>query len=138
MLQHHGQTVHVIDQFAAGTRSACARFVGDARLADIDLVIEQRIIDADALVSNYHVCIANGEVDVIDGPAPSPDVTISQDLATAQALQRGDVHAQTAFLTGRLNIDGDIHKLLDHGNLLADLLGSDGDVTSARGGDVDA
>ena len=126
MLQHHGQTVHVIDQFAAGTRSACARFVGDTRLADIDLVIEQRIVDADALVSNYHVCIANGEVDVIDGPAEAPDVTISQDLVTAQALQRGDVHAQTAFLTGRLNIDGDIHKLLDHGDLLADLLGATG------------
>lgn len=120
--QHHGQTVHVIDQFAASTRSACARFVGDSRLEDTNLVIEQRIVDADALVSNYHVRIAGGQVDVIDGPAESPDVTISQDLVTAQALQRGDVHAQTAFLTGRLSIDGDIHKLLDHGELLADLL----------------
>lgn len=130
--------MHVIDQFAAGTRSACARFIGDSRLADIDLVIEQRIVDANTLVSNYHVCIANGEVDVIDGPAEAPDVTISQDLATARALQRGDVHAQTAFLTGRLNIDGDIHKLLDHGDLLADLLGDHRDVTGTRGGDVDA
>jgi hypothetical protein len=130
--------MHVIDQFAAGTRSACARFVGDSRLADIDLVIEQRIADADEVVSNYHVCIANGEVDVIDGPAEAPDVTISQDLATAQALQRGDVHAQTAFLTGRLNIDGDIHKLLDHGELLANLLGGHRDVTGAQSGDADA
>lgn len=138
MLQHHGQTVHVIDQFAASTRSACARLVGDTRLADIDLVIEQRIVDANTIVSNYHVCIANGEVDVIDGPAEAPDVTISQDLVTAQALQRGNVHAQTAFLTGRLSIDGDIHKLLDHGDLLTDLLRADGDVTGAQSGDVDA
>ena len=138
MLRRHGQTVHVIDQLAASTRSACARFVGDSRLADIDLVIEQRIVDADALVSNYHVCIADGEVDVVDGPANAPDITIRPDLLTAQALQRGDVHAQTAFLTGRLNIDGDIHKLLDHSDLLADLLGGDGDVTVAQGRDVDA
>jgi hypothetical protein len=37
-------------------------------------------------------------------------------------LRLGEIHAQRAFLTGRLSIDGDIDKLLNHGALLSSLL----------------
>ena len=46
------------------------------------------------------------------------DIVISQDVETAAALRAGTTHAQTAYLTGRLTIDGDVDKLLHYGPAL--------------------
>lgn len=111
---------------ADAARNALERLDGDDRLAGINLTIEQ-IIAAEGVggttpEETYHVQIANGSVTVVDGPAVAPDLTISQNTETAAALRSGSVHAQTAFLTGRLTIDGDVDKLLEYGELLANLL----------------
>ena len=45
-------------------------------------------------------------------------MVISQDVETAMALKSGAVQAQTAYLTGRLTIDGNVDKLLAHGPAL--------------------
>ena len=96
---------------------------GDDRLADVSLVIEQRITDDAGTVAHYHLRLGDGAVAVIDGPADDPDVVITQDRGTADSIRAGDAHAHRAFLTGRLRIDGDVDALIEHGELLSGLAG---------------
>ncbi len=91
---------------------------------DVSFTLEQQITDGDQLVGHYHFTIADGTVAVIHGAAQAADVTLRQDATTARSLQDGTIHAQGAFLTGRLSIDGDINTLLENGPLLSRLLDS--------------
>ena len=100
---HTAQTLRSID---AGTIPA-----------DLDLTIEQRILDGEQTIDSYVVTLRNGEA-VIEPVAQSVDVVISQDLDTAKAIQAGHTNAQTAYLTGKLTVDGDVDKLLASGPAL--------------------
>ena len=100
---HTAQTLHAIDDGVIPR--------------ELHLTIEQRILDGDELVDGYVVMLQNGEA-LIASDATTPDVVISQDLDTAKAIQAGHTNAQTAYLTGRLTIDGDVDKLLASGPAL--------------------
>lgn len=121
------QTVWVestqLDSYAQHTADAVARLDTSAIDEDVLLTLEQIISDGADVVGHYHLVLARGVASVHAGAASNPDITIKQDAETAQALRDGALHAQGAFLTGRLSVDGDIDKLLEHGPLLAGLLG---------------
>jgi hypothetical protein len=51
----------------------------------------------------------------------SPDVRIETDYATAAAVARGELNAQTALADGRLAVAGDIAQLARHATALAKL-----------------
>ena len=53
-------------------------------------------------------------------PAP-PDVFLETDHATAVALARGEMNAQTALADGRLRVTGDVARLAGHAAALARL-----------------
>ncbi len=108
--------------FGAHATTALANMTNSDIPDDVHLVLEQIVHDSDEVVDQYHIVVANGDVQVVAGPAENADVVLRQDAATARALREGTLHAQNAFLTGRLSIDGDINKLLEHGPLLAALL----------------
>ncbi len=112
-----------MNSFADHSAVALDRLDPTVDLDGVDLVIEQHVTDDDG-DEVWHLEIANGRVSSVTGPADRADVTLRQDAATAQALRDGSLHAQHAFLTGRLVIDGDISKLLAHGDLLSKLLRS--------------
>ncbi len=118
MHMEHGQ----LDEYAAHTARAIAFVDGSQIGEDVDLTIEQLITEHGATVGHYHLVLRSGIASVHSGPAQTPDVTIKQDAATAQALRDGSLHAQGAFLTGRLSVDGDVAKLIEHGPLLGSLL----------------
>ena len=109
-------------EFGGHATTALAGIDTTAIAPDVEFVLEQQVTDAGEIVDQYHVVVANGSVDVIAGAAPNADVILKQDADTARALRDGTLHAQNAFLTGRLSIDGDINGLLKHGPLLAQLL----------------
>ena len=109
-------------EFAEHTSAAIAALDETALPRDVELTIEQQINDGEKLIDQFHVRLHAGTATVVTGAAPNPDVTIRQDVETARALRLGEIHAQRAFLTGRLSIDGDIDKLLRHGDLLSSLL----------------
>ena len=88
---------------------------------DLDLVIEQRILDGDAVVERYAVALQNGLAEIASDDRASA-IVISQDLETARSIQSGASSAQTAYLTGRLTIDGDVDKLLATGPALQSVL----------------
>lgn len=112
-----------MDDFSAHAAKATGRLRDDPRLAEVGFTIEQRIVDDAGNTSIYHVVIADGKVAVNEGPAQAPDLRIEQDDATALLLRSGELSTQTAFLTGRLTIEGDIQLLLEHGSVLAELFG---------------
>jgi len=69
----------------------------------------------------YCVVIDHDRAHVIPGRAATPDVTFTQDYATAAAISAGGESAQSAFMTGRLRLGGDVSVLLDHQEALARL-----------------
>lgn len=100
--------------FADHTARSLERIDDTAIPDDLDLVIEQRIVEAGNVVEQYWVVFRDGAASV-RAEALDPDIVISQDPETAHAIQAGTSNAQTAYLTGRLTIDGDVDKLLTVG-----------------------
>ena len=109
-------------EFATHTATVLSGLTEGDVPPDANLTIEQVVTNGDDVVDRFHVRLSGGTVEVVPGPAEAADVTITQDVETARALRSGDTHAQRAFLTGRLSIDGDIDRLLEHGPLLSSLL----------------
>jgi putative sterol carrier protein len=95
--------------------------------ADVALVIQQEVSNPDGPDDTWHVAIDHGSVRVAAGAAEHPDVVFRQDRATAVAVGRGELSAQTAFMIGKLRVDGNVGLLLQH----HDLFDSVDDVFSA-------
>lgn len=56
--------------------------------------------------------IENGIPDVGIGEIEHPDAVISQDYATAVALDKGELNPQTAFMEGKMKIKGNLMKIM--------------------------
>lgn len=69
----------------------------------------------------YWLRIEGGRATVGAGDADAPDVTITQDLATATAMARLQLNPVTAFMTGRLKVAGDMGLLLKLQGAIAQL-----------------
>src|SRR3954452_21511326 len=77
--------------------------------AALELVIQQIVTGADHDVA-YVLEAKDGSLSVRPGRADAPDVTFTQDRATAAAVARGELSAQRAFLDGRLALQGDLSR----------------------------
>lgn len=56
--------------------------------------------------------ISGGVPDVGIGELEDPDATITQDYATAVALDKGELNPQTAFMEGKMKIKGNLMKMM--------------------------
>ena len=63
----------------------------------------------------YHLSVGPDGVSAGRGAAQPSDLTFRQSRAVAEAVARGDLNAQEAFLHGHLVVGGDVRLLLDHG-----------------------
>ena len=72
------------------------------------LVVQLELTDTGAA---WYVEVRGDGARVVAGRHPAPDVTFSQDAATAAAVNRGDLSAQAAFLDGRLQVRGAVGRL---------------------------
>jgi putative sterol carrier protein len=97
---------------------------------DLDLVIQQVVTVDDGDVE-YVIEAHDGALSIRAGRAATPDVTFTQDRATAVAIARGELSAQRAFLDGRLTLRGDLQRALPH---LAGLAALDDVFASTRAG----
>ncbi len=90
----------------------------DARLSAGDgsspetLTIQYDITTASEL-RTYHLVLGPDQDRAIAGPADAPDVTFAMDDETAAAISSGELSTEEAFITGKLDIDGDTGRLLD-------------------------
>lgn len=98
-----------------------ARAHSESVASDVELVVEQRVTGTPDGEVVFHVSIHQGEVSVTPGPAVDPGISFSQDYETARAIAAGIESAQRAFMTGRLQVGGDLRILLEHQESLAAL-----------------
>lgn len=61
-----------------------------------------------AISTPMHITVENGNCSVSDGEADSPDVTLKMEDQDLVDLLSGELDGMTAFMTGKLQIDGDI------------------------------
>jgi putative sterol carrier protein len=57
---------------------------------------------------DWNITVADGALAVAQGRAESPSITLTMDAANFMDLIAGKLNAQTAFLTGKLKIQGDM------------------------------
>lgn len=58
--------------------------------------------------SPMHVVIRNGTCAAKEGAAGAPDVTITMDDDDLVSLMKGELNGMTAFMTGKLQLEGDL------------------------------
>ena len=95
-----------------------------AQRAELDtkgaLVLQQVIPDGpEGREVAYALVVRDGRVRLERGRVADPDLTFTQDRATAEAIHRGDLSAQAAFMQGRLRLGGDLRAVIDRAGELA-------------------
>ena len=88
------------------------------RLPGIDgsFTIQQVVDDV-----TWHVVLGPEGVRVQPGVVDDPDVTFTQDRATADAIATGELSASAALTSGRLTVRGATSRLAEHREALAQL-----------------
>ncbi len=62
----------------------------------------------------YYMVTSGGEARLAIGELEDPDVTIGQNYETASAISQGSLNTQTAFMTGKIKVAGNLAKLMMH------------------------
>ena len=92
-----------------------------APLLEPPLVLQQVVTGANGGEAAWSITLGAGTIVVVSGRVESPTVTFTQDVETAAAVNRGELSAQAAFMTGRLRVGGDVQVLLDSQQALAEV-----------------
>lgn len=92
--------------------AAASDDVSAAVTPGLRLVVQQIVTDGPDGEVRYAVRIEDGKVAVVPGEAGEPDVTVTEDHATATAVAQGELAAPVAFMTGRIRVSGDTRVLL--------------------------
>ena len=69
----------------------------------------------------YWIKIADGQIDMGPGDVEHPDATITQDYDTAAGMARSEVSPVSAFMTGRLKVNGSMMLLMQLQGAIAEL-----------------
>ena len=69
----------------------------------------------------YWIRIEDGTIDLGVGEAEAPDATITQSYDTAVALSKSELSPVTAFMTGKIKVNGNMGLLLGLQGVLAQL-----------------
>lgn len=67
---------------------------------------------------HYHLDAGNGTVTITEGKLEDADASISQNYDTAAAIFRGELNTQTAFISGKIRVSGNMAKLMQHQNAI--------------------
>ena len=100
-------------------------FLSDAWVAQLDAtyadspgsspepVTVQYVVATDSGERRYHLVMGPDRDRAVHGRADAPDVTFSMNEETARAISSGELSTEEAFITGRLDIDGDPGPLIE-------------------------
>ena len=87
-------------------------------VANAALKLQFNISDAPGGEISYYMAAADGEAEVAIGSVDDPDVTVGESYETATAISKGDLNTQTAFMSGKLKVEGNLAKLMMHQNAI--------------------
>lgn len=85
-------------------------------IGNADLSIQFQTEDGPDGEVNYFLATSGGSASMALGDLESPDVTVKQSYDTATAISKGELNTQTAFMTGKLKVSGNLAKLMMHQN----------------------
>lgn len=68
--------------------------------------------------ASYYLSTSGGNATMSLGELEGADVTIKLAYDTAAAIAKGDLNTQTAFMTGKLKVSGNLAKLMMHQNAI--------------------
>ena len=77
------------------------------------LTVQYVVTRADDSIVQYHLVLGPDGDQATLGPALDPDVTFRMNTATALEISEGRLSSEEAFLTGRLDLEGDAGALID-------------------------
>jgi len=83
-------------------------------IGNADLSLQFNVSDGPEGDISYYLKTSGGEAEVALGTLENPDVTVGQTYDTAAAISRGELNTQTAFMTGKLKVSGNLAKLMMH------------------------
>ena len=63
---------------------------------------------------DYYLASSGGSTQLALGTLDDADVTVKQSYETAVAISQGELNTQTAFMTGKLKVSGNLAKLMMH------------------------
>jgi putative sterol carrier protein len=87
-------------------------------IANVDLSVQFDVSGAPEGGVTYYLKVADGTAETELGPLADADVTVSSDYETSQAISRGELNVQMAFMTGKIKVGGNMAKIMMHQGVL--------------------
>ena len=103
------------DEWAAAYTDALATHDGfQSSISSASMSLQFNVTDGDNGPVNYYIAIADASASMAIGEIDDADATISSDYETASAISQGDMNTQTAFMTGKIKVTGNLATLMMH------------------------
>lgn len=83
-------------------------------IGSADLTIQFNVSDTPEGEVDYYLRAGGGNAEMGIGALDAADVTVKQSYDTAAAVSKGELNTQTAFMTGKLKVSGNLAKLMMH------------------------
>ncbi len=93
-------------------RAAQASEAIRAAAPELVFVAEHAVTGLPVGTVRYHIEFDHGVARLRFGPAERADASFTEDHETAVAVSTGAINAQSAFMSGRLRVSGDMDKLM--------------------------
>lgn len=109
------------EEWAAAVTDALNDHPGfKSAMGSAELGIQFRTTDAPQGDVLYYMTTSQGRANLAMGHLEDPDVTIAQNYETATAISQGELNTQTAFMTGKIKVSGNLARLMMHQRAIAE------------------
>jgi putative sterol carrier protein len=103
------------EEWAAEVTTALSNHPGFKNaIGNADLTIQFNTTDTPDGEVDYYLQAGGGDARMAIGALEGADVTVKQSYDTATAISTGELNTQTAFMTGKLKVSGNLAKLMMH------------------------
>jgi putative sterol carrier protein len=103
------------DEWSGAVTSALNGHPGfKSAIGSADLSLQFNVSDGPDGDLAYYLAASGGSAELALGAVDNADVTVGQTYDTASAISKGELNTQTAFMTGKLKVTGNLAKLMMH------------------------
>ena len=103
------------EEWATEVTSALSNHEGfNSAIGAADLGIQFEVEEGPTGEVSYYMASSGGATTMAIGVLEDADVTVKQSYDTATAISKGELNTQTAFMTGKLKVSGNLAKLMMH------------------------
>lgn len=81
-------------------------------IANIDMGLQFHVTEAPTNDIDFYLMVGEGEATMVAGVLDGADVSISSTHETAVAMFSGELNTQTAFMTGKIKVTGNMAVLM--------------------------